>query len=118
MQRGIFLSVDSIACMVIVCAIAVAAVSSAPHAGCGYERLAVVQKQHDLLRVWMHERAHDSAEMGRDAEFVLHGIAFRLRVDSEEVLHGKPQAGAGVSVVSTAYPVNGKSVSVELIAYC
>lgn len=90
-----------------------------PAADAGLERLQLLQKQQDLLAVWLVGGDFGSAEMKSDFEFVFAGRAGIIEFAREKLEIGVPPDGCAVSTAGVHYLDSAmKLQEITLTVFC
>ncbi len=66
-----------------------------------FSGLVVLQKQHDLFKVWQQTHTTELEEMKKDVEMVFPQNAFELRVGNQNIQQQKPGKQPNASAVET-----------------
>ena len=86
--KGFYLSTDAILSLLLLSAL-LAAQAPLEAADVSLRELYVLQKENDLLRLWMVEGAFNENAMQRDFAFVFPGSSGKIVIDGREILVGK-----------------------------
>lgn len=93
---------------------AILLLSFAPPKQNDFTGLMVLQKQHDLFKVWQQMNATELEEMRKDVETVFPQQSFELRVGNQLVQQQKPGNQPNASAAETEIRIGLETVSVFL----
>lgn len=115
MNKGFWLSLDAFLALFVVFAVLLSLPTLRQN---DFTELAVLQKQHDLLKVWQATQTIEIGEMRQDARFVFPNQSFELAVENETVEQKLNAFQPNASTVEGAFWISpNEFVLVSLTVY-
>lgn len=111
MNKGFWFSIDAILAFLI---LTILLLSFVPTGKNDFSGLAVLQKQHDLFKVWQQTNTTELEEMQKDVEMVFSQNAFELRLGNQTVQQQKPGNQPNTSAAEAEIWIGSETVSVFL----
>ncbi len=88
-MKGFYLSTEAILSLALLSALLIAQPPLQAPADAGLEELHVLQRENDLLKVWLMEASFDEKEMRHDFMFAFPGNSGKIAVDGVETVVGE-----------------------------